>query len=120
MVKFWLMLWAPGSSKNDLWDHSRKVRSQGYVEVLVVSTIFFAYDGLVIYVVQLIWNALTDDRLRWEVGVVAGLIGILPYLVVAAKIWNVNLSLFGQRAVGESERSASEASDRPESDDVVE
>lgn len=82
------------------------------VEIVVYSLFLFALAGGLAVGSAQVWKVLLkEDTVRWEVFIAAGIVGLLPYLVIAAKVWEVNLSVFGQAAATKKE--AGESLDLP-------
>ena len=82
-------------------DFKRRVKA--YVEVAIISVLWFAFAGGLGVAASYLWKVLVGDpagdtALAWPIVVAFLAVFLLPYLVVAAGIWNVNLSIFGARA----------------------
>lgn len=76
-----------------------KTRAKAYVEVAVVSLLWFSAAGGLGIVASYLWKLLGDsEELQWQIVVAFVAVFLLPYLVVAARIWDVNLSIFGTQA----------------------
>lgn len=76
-------------------DLGPKIRA--YAEIVIVSSLFFLYAAVLTAIASLIWTRWADQKFEWEFGLVVGIIGLLPYMVVAAAVWRVNLSILGNR-----------------------
>ena len=96
-----LWLWFIGSTNDDWCNIVFKERVRGYIEIAVVSLLFFAYAAGIAAAIMVIWTRLVDQVLNWQIALSAGIVGLVPYFVVAAGIWRVNLNLFGNRISAE-------------------
>lgn len=83
-------------------------RLQSYGEIVACSVVLFGLAAGLGVVAALVWRKLTGAAsLQWEiVALAAGVFGLLPFLVIVARVWEVNISLFGNRA--QAERPVSE------------
>ena len=89
-------------------------RLASYFEIVVCSVLFLSLAGSVAIGFAFAWKHFTkEDSLRWEVLVAAGIVGLLPYLIIAAKVWEVNLTLFGNRAAASPSGEAGDSADPP-------
>ena len=43
------------------------------------------------------WTKLAAQEVEWQFAFGVGVIGLLPYLVIAAVVWRVNLRIFGNQ-----------------------
>ena len=87
-------------------------RLQSYTEIIASCLVLYVIAILIAIGATFAWKALSKgESVRWEVFVIAGVIGLLPLLIIAAKVWEVNLSLFGNRAA--SENNAGKKADPP-------
>lgn len=76
-----------------------KARAKAYVEVAIVSLLWFASGGGLGIVASYLWKSIGGGKeLQWQIVVAFVAVFLLPYLVVAARIWDVNLSIFGTQA----------------------
>ena len=77
-------------------------RKRAYFEIWLVTTASFIYAAGVVGVASLIWTNWADQGFEWQFALVVGIIGMVPYLVIAAAVWRVNLSIFGNQVSSES------------------
>jgi membrane protein implicated in regulation of membrane protease activity len=76
-------------------------RIAAYIEIGVVSFVSLIYAiGLFAIAVRK-WKTVTGLDFEWQSALFVRVIGMLPYLVIAAVVWRVNLSAFGNRASSE-------------------
>lgn len=74
-------------------------RVRAYVEVAIVSLLWFAFGGGLGIAASFLWQWIGDqNHLQWQIVVAFVAVFLLPYLVIAARIWDVNLSIFGTQA----------------------
>ena len=78
-----------------------RVRVRAYAEIGLVSSAFFLYAAGLTAIASLIWTKWADQEFKWQFGLVVCIIGLVPYLVIAAAVWRVNLSIFGNRVSSE-------------------
>ena len=74
-------------------------RLQSYGEIVGCSlALIVLASGLAIGSALGLKILLKEDTLRWEVLIVVGIVALLPLLIITAKVWVVNISLFGNKA----------------------
>ena len=92
---------------------SLRERLDSYLEIILCSLFFLSLAGSLALGCAFAWRHFTkEDILRWEVLVAGGIVGLIPYLIIAAKVWEVNLALFGNRASATT-REAGDLADPP-------
>ena len=72
-------------------------RVGAYAEIVLVSSAFFLYAAGLTAIASLIWTKWAGQEFEWQLALVVVTIGLIPYLVVAAGVWRVSLSIFGNR-----------------------
>lgn len=82
--------------KTKFFDLSFEDRFWAYLEICSVSLAVFLYVAGITVIALLIWTKWADQEFKWEIALVVGIVGLLPYLVIAAVVWRVNLNLFGR------------------------
>lgn len=89
-------------------------RFESYREIFLCTLVLFGLATGLGVLVALGWKQFTPEaNLRWEIiALVAGTLGLLPYMVIVAKVWEVNISLFGGRVQTERPQSG-DSKDRP-------
>lgn len=87
-------------------DLSCEARLRAYAEIGLVSSASFIYAAAMTAIASWIWTKWADQAFHWQFGLVVGIIGLVPYLVIAAAVWRVNLSIFGNRVSSERVPSA--------------
>jgi hypothetical protein len=76
-----------------------KARAKAYVEVAIVSLLWFASGGGLGIAASYLWQWIGGgDTVQWQIVVAFLAVFLLPYLVIASRIWDVNLSIFGTQA----------------------
>ncbi|MFQ6030204.1 MAG: hypothetical protein ACE5Q6_22245 [Dehalococcoidia bacterium] len=94
-----------------MWQTTLGDRIKGYIEIAIVSLFMIAMAVGLGLGAAYGWRGLSGQaELQWEIAAISGSIGLLPYLIVAAKVWEVNLTVFGNRAQLGT-RTTSQASD---------
>jgi hypothetical protein len=89
-------------------------RFDSYVEIVLCSVALFLLGFLLALGAAFGWKEFTrQEELQWQVLLAGGTVGLLPYLIIAAKVWGVSLSLFGNRAAAERQPLVSDAVDKP-------
>ena len=89
-------------------------RFDSYVEIVLCSIALFLLGFLLALGTAFGWKEFTrQEDLQWQVLLAGGTVGLLPYLILAAKVWGVSLSLFGNRAAAERQPLVSDAVDKP-------
>jgi hypothetical protein len=98
-----------GTASHKIWDSSFHQRFKAISEIALGSIVLIALAGGIGLGAGFAWKALVaDDGLRFEIVMAVGGIGLVPLLVVVAKVWEVNLSLLGNRAQAERQPTAGE------------
>jgi hypothetical protein len=89
-------------------------RFKAYVEVAIVSLLWFFSGGCLGILASYLWKSIGGGtELQWQIVVAFVAVFLLPYLVVAARIWGVNLSIFGTQAQrAKAEAMAEQSSER--------
>ena len=88
----------------DFW-----ARIRAYIEIVLVTTVSFLYAAGVVSLASKNWTEWAN-QFKWQFGLGVGIIGLLPFLVIAAVVWRVNLRIFGSQVSPEPTQSASDIS----------
>jgi uncharacterized membrane protein YedE/YeeE len=76
-----------------------KTRVRAYFEVAIVSLLWFAFGGVLGIAASYLWKWIGGGtQAQWQIVVAFVAVFLLPYLVIAARVWDVNLSVFGTQA----------------------
>jgi small basic protein len=76
-----------------------KDRFKAYLAVAIISILWFIFVGVAAFLVALLWQGVTDNQdLVWQIIIASVVVFLLPYLVIASKVWGVNLSILGTQA----------------------
>jgi hypothetical protein len=103
-----------GSERREVWRTKFAQRIRAIGEIVLggwILTLLAGFSGLL---AGFIWKWFSgDDNLSLAVVLGAGGIYLIPMLVVVAKVWEVNLSLFGNRVNAEHIPTAFERREPP-------
>ena len=78
-----------------------------------MTTISFLYAAGMAAGASVIWTEWADQEFEWQFALVVGIIGMVPYSVIAAAVWRANLSIFGNRVSSEPTSSAADIARAP-------
>ena len=99
-------------SRDQLWRTTFGERTKGIAEIAFFSVLLIGMAVGMGLAAAFGWSKLANGQsLKWEIAAFVGIVGLLPYLIVAAKVWEVNLSIFGNRASSELPKAGDVASE---------